>query len=212
MPLELSIIALRFTLVFILSTIFGLERQRMHKTVGFSTFVFVAMGACGLAILTTEIASENPFPLLAAIVTGIGFLGAGALIKTSDKIFGFTTAASLWAFAILGLVIGVGNYPIAGILYISMWLVIFIDWYFESKGIGSYQQKVTIITRKILPEKEVRNLLTKKAEKCKLITVETNNALKKATFVYLVEGTKEYTDKIPHYFGEKPWVESCKVE
>ena|SRR5659263_171028 len=100
--MELLIILLRLTLTFALSLIFGYERQRSHKPIGFGTFIFVSVGSCGLAI-TATILSENPLPLLGSVVTGIGFLGAGALIKTNEKTFGFTTAASVWLFAIFGI-------------------------------------------------------------------------------------------------------------
>jgi len=87
--MELSIILLRLTITFALSLIFGYERQRSHKPIGFGTFIFVSLGSCGLA-LTATILNDNPLPLLGSIVTGIGFLGAGALIKTNEKTFGLT--------------------------------------------------------------------------------------------------------------------------
>jgi putative Mg2+ transporter-C (MgtC) family protein len=99
----------RFIITFVFSVIFGLERQRAHKPVGFGAFTFVAVGSCALSITAINLYPDNPLSLLGAIVTGIGFLGAGALIKTTDKIFGFTSAAAVWLFAIFGLVVGVGN-------------------------------------------------------------------------------------------------------
>ena len=84
--MELQLVLLRFLLTFGFSFAFGLERQKAHKPVGFGTYAFVSSGACALSIAAVTLNKENPFSLLAAIVTGIGFLGAGALIKTSDKI------------------------------------------------------------------------------------------------------------------------------
>ena len=91
--IELPTIIFRFVLAFVLALLFGFNRQKAHKPTGFVTYIFVAIGSCALSMAAILI-SENPLPLLAAIVTGIGFLGAGALIKTSDKVFGFTSAAS----------------------------------------------------------------------------------------------------------------------
>src|SRR3989338_5532799 len=101
--MEFFTLATRFCIVFLLALMFGLERQRAHKPVSFGTFIFVSMGACALALTATSIDIEDRIIILGSIVTGIGFLGAGALIKTSDRIFGFTTAASIWIMAIFGI-------------------------------------------------------------------------------------------------------------
>jgi len=147
--MEFSVIILRFILTFLLASLFGLERQRSHKPTGFGTFIFVALGACGLSIVAVIAEPQNPVPLLSAIVTGIGFLGAGALIKTSDKVFGFTTAVSIWIFAIFGLVIGIGQYLVGLLMYAFVWVVILFDKYFEKRGIGSYQKRLVLHTIKL---------------------------------------------------------------
>jgi len=203
---------LRFIIVFVASALFGLERQRTHKPVGFGTFIFVSLGACALAMIPTALSIDNPLAIISAIVTGIGFLGAGALIKTTDKIFGFTTAASIWAFAILGLTIGLGLYPIAGIMYALIWAIILIDWYFEKHGIGSYQRKLTIIANKLDIGKEIKKAVDKFTIKNKLIITDINRKENKLTMVYLIEGAKEELNNIPQHFYEKQWLDSCKIE
>ena len=90
--MDVIVIFLRLSITFFLSLVFGLERQYSHKPIGFGTFTFVAAGSSSLAIVAVALGFEHSIPLLSAIVTGIGFLGAGALIKTSDKIFGLTSA------------------------------------------------------------------------------------------------------------------------
>ncbi|MBN2423336.1 MgtC/SapB family protein [Candidatus Woesearchaeota archaeon] len=167
-------IVARFTITFILSVIFGVERQKSHKPIGFGTFIFVAVGSCSLAIIALDLNAENPLPLLSAIVTGIGFLGAGALIKTTDKIFGFTSAASIWIFAIFGLSIGTGQYIIGLISYVIIWIVTFYDIYLEKKGIGSYQKRVGITTNRIINEKEIKNILNVSLKRFKLIYSEVD--------------------------------------
>ena len=161
--MDISTILLRILITFVLAALFGFERQRTHKPVGFGTFMFIAIGSCALTTVPLFLGLENPVPLFAAVVTSIGFLVAGALIRTGDKTFGFTTAASIWTFAILGLTIGLGAYLIAGITYILIWLVILIDFYFEKKGMGSYQQKLTI-TAKLASQKEVNRIIEKSPE------------------------------------------------
>ncbi|MFH1650112.1 MAG: MgtC/SapB family protein [Candidatus Woesearchaeota archaeon] len=197
---------LRFVIVFILSMIFGVQRQKAHKPIGFGTFTFVAVGACALAIVASV---EGQGGLLGAIVTGIGFLGAGALIKTSDKIFGFTSAASIWVFAIFGMLIGLGEYSIGIMLYILIWTVILVDHYLETYGIGSYQSRVTIITNRIVPEKELEALLLVKHKR---IMVEVNKKENHQSMTYLLEGRKSQINKIPQRLNEKEWFQGFKAE
>ena len=151
----------KIILVFVTSFVFGLERQRAHKQVGFGTFTFVAIGACSFAIVALELFPENSAAILGATMTGVGFLGAGALIKNNDKIYGFTTAASIWVFAIYGILIGLGEYPIGGILYLVIWFVVIGDRYLEKRGIGSYKTRLVIVTNKLVCEDDIRNFLLK---------------------------------------------------
>ena len=210
-PTLLTII-IRFLVTFILSLLFGLERHKAHKPIGFGTFIFVAIGSCGLAITAMAISIDNPLPLLAAIVTGIGFLGAGALIRTTDKIFGFTTAASIWVFAIFGLVIGAGEYLIGIIMYALIWAVILFDRHLEKKGVGSYQKKIIIHTKKIVDEKEITNQLLVHTDKYKLIHIKADKINNMLSLTYLIEVTKQEINKIPKLLYEKDWFASCEVE
>jgi putative Mg2+ transporter-C (MgtC) family protein len=192
--MESSVILLRLIITFVLSLIFGIERQRSHKPIGFGAFIFVSVGACGLAITATIIDLENPLPLLGAIVTGIGFLGAGALIKTNDKTFGFTTAASIWVFAIFGIATGVGEYFIGISIYILTWIVIFFDKLYEKKGMGYYQKKLIINTNRIIDELEIKNqLLSVGSKRPKFISIDIDK-----------KNTKISITCFRHYLSKKP--------
>ncbi|MBI4739415.1 MgtC/SapB family protein [Candidatus Woesearchaeota archaeon] len=211
--MEEIIVLQRFLVAFLLSLVFGLERQRSHKPIGFGTFTFVTVGSCGLAITALTLAPENPLPLLSAIVSGIGFLGAGALLKTTDKIFGFTTAASIWVFAIFGLLIGVGEYIIGMVLYSLIWFVIFFDRYLERSGIGSYQRKIIISTNKVIPRREIRNLFEASGiHRHKLFSHEVDVKNNKVVVTYVIEGRKERINKMQEKLLKKDWFESCKIE
>lgn len=186
----MNIMFWRLVLSFILALLFGIERQRSHKPVGLGTFVFVTIGACGLSLVAINMGYEDPIPLLAAIVTGIGFLGAGALIKTTDKIFGFTTAASLWLFAVMGLIIGVGEYKISLLLYVFIWISVFIDKYIEKKKTSSYLKKVNFSINKLNGDKEVMDLFSKfDIKKHKLLSKKMNRETKTVSLTYLLEGS-----------------------
>lgn len=211
--MEISVTLTRLIITFALSLIFGVERQRSHKPIGFGTFIFVSVGACGLAITATILDIENPLPLLGAVVTGIGFLGAGALIKTNDKTFGFTTAASIWLFAIFGIVTGVGEYFVGFVIYILIWTVIFFDKLFEKKGIGYYQKRLIINANKIIDETEIKNqLLSIGSKRLKFISMDVDKKNSRISLTYLIEGTSEDIYKIPKALFINDWFESCKIE
>ncbi|HLD43074.1 MAG TPA: MgtC/SapB family protein [Candidatus Nanoarchaeia archaeon] len=205
-------IALRFIVAFIFAVVFGLERQRSHKPVGFGTFVFVTIGATGLAIVSVELGTETPLSILGSVVTGIGFLGAGALIKSGDRTHGFTTATSIWAFSILGLLIGLGEFWMAGVMYGLIWLVILVDTYLEKKGIGSYQRKLVIKTNRLIPQKELKNLLAQNLNKYKVMSVEIEKETPVMIFTYLIQSKKNDINKLPNILYQMDWVHSCKVE
>jgi uncharacterized membrane protein YhiD involved in acid resistance len=135
---------LRFIATIVLAVAFGLARQKLGKPIGFGTFVFVSIGSCALAITAMHMSPENPLPLLGSIITGVGFLGAGALIRTTDRIAGFTSAATIWVVAIFGLSVGVGEYLIAGILYAVIWIVILLDRLLEIRSVGAHARKLTV--------------------------------------------------------------------
>ncbi len=208
--MEPLLIAFRLGITFLFAFLFGLEREWSHKPVGFGTFTFVASGACALATTAISFQAENPLPLLGSIVTGIGFLGAGALIKTSDKITGFTTAASLWLFAIFGLMIGIGNYLSGFLLYLTVWCVLLFDRSFKKRGIGSYQRKVVIRTNRVLDIKTIEEALH--FRKRKRLDLDVNKKDKKMVLTYLVEGSKAEISRMPLDLYNQPWFESMKIE
>lgn len=106
---------LRLILALILGGVIGFERQHRKKTAGLKTHVLVSLGSCLVTILSINIyagvqglTNADPARLAAQVVSGIGFLGAGAIIKEGPTIRGLTTAASLWVVASVGLAAGAG--------------------------------------------------------------------------------------------------------
>lgn len=205
-------ILLRFALSFFASFWYGLDRQKLHKPVGFGTYIFVTVGACALALAAILLYPENPLPLLSAIVTGIGFLGAGALLKTSDKIFGFTTAASIWVFAIFGLLVGIGNYLVAILLYGLIWATIFFDKRLEQQGVGSYRKRMTITVKGIGNTKETEGLLKESKNNFIVISTEIDKEHDTCTIHYLVEGSKHHLNDMIRTMNTKKWCNQIKVE
>ena len=130
-------IILRMVLTAVFVGIIGLERQMRHKIAGITTHLMVAFGAAGIAILQDAlyydaIAKAIDFQdlgymldvqiqrqrVIAQVVTGVGFLGAGTILKTRNGIYGLTTAATLWLAAMIGLAFGMGAYIIGAVISI----------------------------------------------------------------------------------------------
>jgi putative Mg2+ transporter-C (MgtC) family protein len=94
----------------------GVERELRNKPAGISTNCFVMAGACLFTFLSMGVDPNSPARIAAQVVSGVGFLGAGMILKGSgDKIKNLTTAASVWFAAAIGMVIALGWYVIAAI-------------------------------------------------------------------------------------------------
>jgi putative Mg2+ transporter-C (MgtC) family protein len=193
--------------VFALTFLYGLERQRSHKPIGLGTFVLVATGACGLAIVANELELSISIVLLSATVTGIGFLGAGALLggNNAERTFGFTTAASVWLFAIFGIIIGLGFYGVGLIIYVFVWIVVFFDRKLEKGFIDSYKREFTIKTKGFVDKKLITDILAKYCTSFKLTKVEIDRKKKEVFLQYLIEGLKKDIESILKEFYDEKW-------
>lgn len=96
----------------------GFERERREKAAGIRTLVLVCLGACIYTLAGVMLAGErnDPGRVAAQVVTGIGFLGAGAIIHGRGLVIGVTTAAAIWTVAAIGVVLGSG-YVAAGVFF-----------------------------------------------------------------------------------------------
>lgn len=102
-------LALRLIIAVVLGSLIGLERELARRPAGLRTHALVCLGACLFTVISIYNFSMDT-KVVAAIVTGIGFIGAGNIIATRGQIRGITTAASLWAVAGVGIAVGVGSY------------------------------------------------------------------------------------------------------
>lgn len=91
----------------------GFEREYRDKAAGFRTLIFICLGSTLFTMLSIGLgsgAADDGSRVASNIVTGIGFLGAGAIIQDRGRVMGMTTAATIWLVAGLGMGIGVGSY------------------------------------------------------------------------------------------------------
>jgi len=116
MSFELEI-ALRIILAGVFGGLIGYEREVKHMPAGFRTHILVCIGSALVMIIAeymfNNFSGVDPSRLGAQVISGIGFLGAGTIIRDKFKVKGLTTAASLWAVACIGLAVGMGYFYIA---------------------------------------------------------------------------------------------------
>ena len=124
-----SEIILRLLLALFIGGIAGIEREKSRQWAGFRTHILVAVGSCVASITSLLLFEEykyivnlDPGRISAQVLSGIGFLGAGAILKTSNSIRGLTTAAGIWVVASIGLAIGFGYYYVS----IMTWILLMI--------------------------------------------------------------------------------------
>ena len=125
--IPLSIAILRLGLALLFGSIIGIEREWRHKTAGIKTNTLVAVGAATFAMLSNAFgaSNHNPGQMAAAVVTGIGFIGAGVIIHRGATVQGVTTAATLWANASMGVAVGLGEIYAGGAVFVAIILVQF---------------------------------------------------------------------------------------
>lgn len=114
----------RLALSVVCGFLIGVERESRGKPAGISTHCFVIGGAALFTFLSLSVDPNSPARIAAQVITGVGFLGAGMILKSEEgTITNLTTAAAVWFAAALGMAIGVGWYLIGGIATVYAVLV-----------------------------------------------------------------------------------------
>jgi len=122
-------VTLRLFLAVVLGGAIGLERETSHKPAGLRTNILICVSSALMMILAElfggqAAAGQEAMRVAAGVITGVGFLGAGAIIQSGGSVYGLTTASVIWAVAVLGLVIGSGYYLIAAIFTVLVVLIL----------------------------------------------------------------------------------------
>jgi putative Mg2+ transporter-C (MgtC) family protein len=111
----------------VLSGLIGLDREWRHSPAGIRTHMMVGMGSALVISMGAQLYDKDSAArLVAAVLTGIGFLGAGVIIHRESEVHQLTTAASLWFVAILGMVTGAELYILAAGATLLGWLVLWL--------------------------------------------------------------------------------------
>ena len=121
----------RLALAMVAGTVLGLNRWLHHKSAGIRTHSLVALGAAVAMLMIASIVgadAQAASRVLQGLITGIGFLGAGVIIQSArtQRVHGLTTAASVWACALLGASFGAGQYAIGVSALVAILLVLLV--------------------------------------------------------------------------------------
>jgi putative Mg2+ transporter-C (MgtC) family protein len=126
MPLEQQfVIGLQLLLAAFLSMIIGWERERRHREAGLRTHMLIGAGSCLFTALSIYgFPGSDPARVASQILPGLGFLGAGAILKEGANIQGLTTAASMWVTAAVGMAVATGAWFLAICAALVVWFVL----------------------------------------------------------------------------------------
>ena len=191
-------VIIKLLLAVIVGGFTGYEREKSNQFAGFRTHILVSIGSCITSIIALElfnnysnISTMDPARLPAQVLSGIGFLGAGAILKNSNGIRGLTTAAGIWATACIGIAIGYGQY----VLGIASWLLVMITLYMLKRFDKVISKKRETILKATIKDLDSVSLIFNKIKtypivikSLKVKTEEENN--------YLVDFLLEYDRKI----------------
>jgi len=174
-------LALRLLLAAVLGAIIGYEREIHDHPAGMRTHLLVSLGSAAFTVLSIygfpsgQGVATDTSRVAAQIVTGIGFLGAGAIIKYGTSVRGLTTAASLWATAAVGMAVGAGWWAVAvvtaGIVVLSLWPLNLVVR--RIRAMGSQQMRLRVQTSSL----ENLGVLRRAVDGRRIEVVEMNSQL-----------------------------------
>lgn len=138
-PLEIGpeVIAFRLFCALVIGVLIGIDRELTRRPAGLRTHMLVALGSCAVMLIGQLVFAEyhplgatpDPARMAAQVVAGVGFLGAGTILREGNSVRGLTTAASLWSVACLSMAVGGGYYAVGffGTVFMLVTLIVF-DW------------------------------------------------------------------------------------
>lgn len=131
------VFVVRLLIAMFLGSLVGIERQTRGRAAGLRTNILVCLGSAAIIVAFQKLSMEfnvgaesairmDPARAAAGVITGIGFLGAGTIIKSKDFVRGLTTAASIWVVSAIGVTVGLGEYVIAVVLTLLVLVALYV--------------------------------------------------------------------------------------
>lgn len=174
---------LKLTIALILGLLIGIDRQIKHKPIGVKTSMVICVSSCLITVVSIEAAyifpvndgiMMDPFRLAAQIVSGIGFLGAGVILKrNNDVIIGLTTAAMIWGAAGIGIAVGAGFYYEAGYTVILLIIALnFVSDLIKKFGPSPLREKEVSVIINFSKSEPIDSMISRVENKIKEVTLK----------------------------------------
>jgi putative Mg2+ transporter-C (MgtC) family protein len=193
----------------ILGGLMGAEREYKGRNIGFRTIILITLGSCLFTIISTVMShGGDPTRIASNVVTGVGFLGAGAIFRDGFTVKGVTTASLIWISAAVGMACGIGLYEFS-VMVTATVLVVLIGFAGVQKFIDKYnKEQVYKIIFQNSPwiEKELEEKLV--ACKLKYDILSQQRYESELTVLYEVRGSEGNHLAFTHYLKEKAPIKS----
>ncbi|MBN2555163.1 MAG: MgtC/SapB family protein [Anaerolineales bacterium] len=135
----------KLLIAIVVGGLIGAEREYRDKVAGFRTNIFICVGATFFTLISSKMGTgADPSRIAANIVSGVGFLGAGAILREKGQVVGLTTAATIWLTAAMGMGVAVGEYYLVGATTAIMLAVLLLFPYVEG-AIGRWREARTYL-------------------------------------------------------------------
>lgn len=149
---------IKLLLAILVGGLIGVEREFRDRTAGFRTIIFICVGATLFTIFSIKLGGDkDPVRIAANIVSGVGFIGAGAILRDEGRVMGVTTASTIWLAAALGMGIGGGYYLFPGVVTVIISIVLWIFPRFEER-IGNIREQRTYQVVCLINHEKVKQL------------------------------------------------------
>ena len=202
----------RLVIALLIGGAVGLEREFKGKPAGMRTNMLICVGSCLIMIISIEIArtavqTSDPGRIAAQVVTGIGFLGAGTIIRSRFHIVGLTTAATIWALSAIGLAVGAGYLLLAAVAALLITITLIFIGYIEARlqTKRSYHVVQVTLDRGEGVIREIMTLFAGMSVSSEALEVTRSGELWRATFEYASshEKHRELVEKLSASPGVK---------
>ncbi len=206
----------KILLALLLSGLIGLERERHRRAAGFRTHILVGIGSALMMIISINMhktygSSADPSRIAAQVLSGIGFLGAGTIIRFKASIRGLTTAASLWAVAGIGLAVGSAEYGLAIATTAVILIVLLVLSDLEKKiALGSNLKTIEIESVQGLEViQKVKSILIEYNSEIKDFSIEKSSDAGDSYLIKLnLKVLDRYSEDIKNDLGRTPEIKS----
>ena len=235
MELSVSEAILRLLLALFLASIVGIEREINHQSAGLRTHILVCLGSTVFTLVSIStmldgmtvsadlpmsvVMNRDPARIAAQVVTGIGFIGGGAVLRHGATVKGLTTAASLWMMASIGMLCGVGHYYLAVVATLFSFLVLFtigaLEHSFFKKHLKKYTRMRVQVSTVTDHMPDVQQWFENRFEK-EVVELKTNrDAMHDTgtlTYVLDVHGVSIDVNEFSTQINQLPYVNSSSIK